>query len=450
MNKIICLFLVVAGPATALAQPKEAPRLLSLASVLAEVESANLDALIAREGVTQAVESIRRSRSGLLPQAQVDIGQSRNRDVFFGFGDPFQSSIYNRFAADLSVTLPVINMTSIAQYQESKHTAEITRFDYEAAVEDLKLAASEVFVASLRAREALDLANASLARAQGLRKIAADRVEAGRNNPIDLSRARLEESNDRQIVIEREMAVFEADQRLKQFLNLDLLDPVEPLAFDIEPQQNLPRFPDVNLGDVLEQRSDYLAQLKAGERARLLVKAADWQRLPSLNMYGSYGYATETPFDGDEMNDWTMGISVSIPVFEGFRTRAEKAIAESQLRAVEHRVVDVERKVHNEILVAWENVRAAQSRLVVGRENLALANETYNFALNRFREGAVDNRELIEAQLGLDAAEINLLDLRLQLLLSKLYFARGSGAVDQILAATASPSTGSPGQIDNS
>jgi len=410
-----------------------APRLLSLAGVIQEVESANLDTLIAREGVTQAVESIRRARAGLLPQAHVEIGQSRNRTVFFGLGDPIHTEPFNRFAADLSVAVPVINMTSIALYQEARHVAEKSRYEYEAALEDLKLAASELFVASLRAREALDLARASLARAERLRKIAAERVEAGRNSPIDLSRARLEESHARQTVIERETAVFEADQRLKRFLNIDLLAPVEPLAIDLASSPaELPEHPPVNLGAVLEKRSDYLAGLKAEERARLLVRAADWQRLPSLNLYGSYGYATETPFDGEEKEEWSMGVAVSIPVFEGFRTRAEKAIAESQLRAAEHRVLDISRKVQSEVLIAWEQVRAARSRLEVGRENLSLAQETYRFALNRFREGATDNRELIEAQLGLDAAEINLLDLRLQHLLARLYFARACGSVETV------------------
>ena len=439
MNKIICIFLAALSAATTQAQFEAPPpdggdvRLLTLESVLTEVETTNLDTLIAREGVNQAIESIRRTRAGLLPQANVMLGQSRARTVFFGQGDPIHSTIYNRFGADLQVNLSVINMTSIALYRESKHTAEIARFQYDAALEDIKLAAAEVFVVGLRAREAHELSKNSLERAGRLRKIAADRVEAGRNNPIDLSRAKLEESSARQTVIEREAAVFSADQQMKRFLNLDLMAPIELIAYAIESDDALPRYPEINLGDVLKERSDYLAQLKSKERARLLVKAADWQRLPSLNLFGSYGFATETPLDGDEDSAWSMGVSISVPVFEGFRTRAEKSIAQSQLRAVERRVLDVEKKVHSEILVAWENLRAAQSRLVVSEENLALAKEAYQFALDRFREGASDNRELIEAQLGLESAETNLLDRRLQNVLTHLYYARACGSVEAVL-----------------
>lgn len=414
------------------------PQRLTLERVLTEVESTNLSTFAAREGVAQAMEGIRHARSELLPHAKVVVGQSRNRSVTIGldlesFGLSRQSDPFSYFSADLRVSQPLVDMAKIARYRESKHVAEISQFEYDAALEDIKLAAAEVFVASLRAREASDLAKAALDRSERLRVIAAERVEAGKNSPIDLSRARLEESNARQTVIEREAVVYQVDQQIRLFLNLDLLSPVELLPFEMDTSEELSRQPPVNFGDVLKQRSDYLAELREQDRARLLVRAADWQRLPSINVFGDYGYVTESAFDGDEKSDWSLGVSVSIPLFEGYRTRSEKVIAQSNLRATERRLLEIERKVRSEVLVAWENLRAAQQRLFVGTENIEFARETYQFALDRFREGQSDNRELIEAQLGLDSAETHLLDLRLQYVLTRLYFARACGSVEGIL-----------------
>ena len=79
-------------------------------------------------------------------------------------------------------------------------------------------------------------------------------------------------------------------------------------------------------------------------------------------------------------------------------------------------------------------------------ENLRLAQETFDLAEERFRHGATDNRELIEAQQGLDQAETDLLDLKLFRLLASLRFAHARGSVesfaDQPIAVAGNTSPG--------
>lgn len=410
-------------------------RVLSLGAALAEVENTNLSMLAAREGLEQAVEGVRRARAGLLPNVTLAAGQSRNQTVTVGlglerFGVSRQSDPYSRFNAGVSLDVPLVDLVSIAKYRESKYVNEISEFEYQAALEDIKLAVAETYVGAMRARRALELGHEALLRAEELRGITERRLEAGAANRIDLMRAKLEVSSAKQVVVARETVVFESERLLKLLLDIELdveleLLPVE--SAELSPVETL------DFKELLLRREDYLARLTEEDRARLLVKAAGWQRLPSLNAYGDYGYVSEKAFDGDEEENWTVGVAFSIPLFEGGKNKADKAIAESNLTAVELRLREVEQQVRNEVEVARKRLLEAESSLELAEEALELARATFEFALDRFQNGAGDNRELIEAQLGLASAETNRTDAQLLLEQGRFRYASAKGELESVL-----------------
>lgn len=411
-------------------------RVLSLQSALVEVEETNLSLLAAREGLEQAVEGIRRSRAGLLPSIRAVAGQSRNQTVTVGlgledFGASRQSDPYSRFNAGISVNAPLIDLVSIAAYRDAKYVSEISSFEYQAAVEEIKLVVAVTYVGVLRARDALGLGRVALERAEELRAITEDRVEAGAANRIDLMRAKLEVSQAKQVLVSRETAVFEGEHYLKLFLDIDLSRSLELLPLSAKQRTQLSGLETLDFRELLSKREDYLARLTEEDRAKLLVKAAGWQRLPSLNAYGDYGYVSEEAFDNEVDENWSVGISFSIPLFEGGKNRADKAMAESHLSQTEQKLRQLEQQVRNEVEISWQRLLEARSSSVLAEETLELASATFRFALDRFQNGAGDNRELIEAQLGLSAAETNLSDSQLLLEQGRLRYASALGEVSR-------------------
>src|SRR5690606_28890997 len=106
----------------------------------------------------------------------------------------------------------------------------------------------------------------------------------------------------------------------------------------------------------LAHRADLRAAETLLKQNELEVRAARYDRLPSLALVGSAGKAAEVGFDGDETTVWSGTVSLSVPVFDGNRIRAATTIAKSRLRAQQIRVEDLRRRIAAEVRLAVQDM----------------------------------------------------------------------------------------------
>jgi outer membrane protein TolC len=125
--------------------------------------------------------------------------------------------------------------------------------------------------------------------------------------------------------------------------------------------------------------------------------------------------------------NWTASVSVSYPVFDGFRTRTQVAEAESGLRAVELRKTDLERTVGMEVQSALADINVTEQKLEIERLKIKQAEDTLRIADERFRNGLLSATELIDAQNSLEGARLNALQLVYNHTLSKYNLYRACG-----------------------
>src|SRR5690606_27653029 len=97
---------------------------LSLGETLARVEAENLQVLLNREVVEQAMIRVARERSALFPQLSLDASQTRTKPVLIGQGledfVPPEMSPSNRFDARLTASVLLIDPMTIATYRSAK------------------------------------------------------------------------------------------------------------------------------------------------------------------------------------------------------------------------------------------------------------------------------------------------------------------------------------------
>src|SRR5690606_29748493 len=258
-------------------------------------------------------------------------------------------------------------------------------------------------------------------------------ADAGVATQIDVTRAQAVLAAAEQDRLQQETVVAESEFQLERLLGLPLDESLQLVPVQL-PREAPPQDSVSLEATAFEQRADYLRARRSLEQNDLEVRAARFNRLPSLALQGSYGEASETPFNGDESTIWSASAAVSLPVFDGLRTGALTRLAMSRRRAQELRLRDLEHAISIEVRLALQNVRSRFAQIEVAETSLQLAQDELQLALTRFEQGVADNREIIEAQNRLVIAGDNRVEAIYQYNLSRVELARARGSVRDLIA----------------
>ena len=108
---------------------------------------------------------------------------------------------------------------------------------------------------------------------------------------------------------------------------------------------------------------------------------------------------------------WTAALTVSYPVFDGFRTRTQVAEAESALKVTETRLSEQERAVALDVETAVADLQAAGQKLEIEKVKIRQAEDSLRIAEERYRNGLLSATDLVDAQNTLEAARLNALQI---------------------------------------
>jgi len=292
---------------------------------------------------------------------------------------------------------------------------------------------ANAYLASLEARERLQLAEATVkSRRDGLR-IAKRRLDAGVTSALDYSQAET-------LLTQAEIELAALKLTLAQSENLlaslvgapidrDLPDRI-PLADQGRAEALAAGLP----SELLTARPDIVAAEERLRAARANIGAARAAFFPSITLTGSYGYASSELGDlvGADGSTWSYGPAITLPLFDFGRRRANLDVAKArEIQAI----ADYERTIQEsfrEVADALAGRRFlaeqvdAQERATYAQRRLA------ELARTRYREGVVSYLEVLDAERNLFAAEQALLQVRRAEVsnLVSLYVALGGGLIE--------------------
>lgn len=402
-----------------------------LASALQAVEGANFDVLLSQESIFQAQESARNSRANLLPNVTFDATQRRSRSASFG-STVTRSGVNSRFDMGLNGRLDLLDAQNIASYQAAKLGVSVAELDAETTRESVRAAVASVYLQHLRNLARLDLIDANISRADALLDLAVRQRDAGVATQIDVTRAQAQVAIAQQARLQQETELQSSELRFKRLLSLEADAPVALSPFSLRVSEADPAAGSAETV-ALEQRTDLARAERLLDQSDLEVRAAKFNRLPTLSLTGNYGRAAEEAFDGNDAQVWSTGISLSVPVFDGLRTGSLTRLALSRRRANQLRHDDLADAIAAEVRLAVQNTRSRRAQIQVAQTSLALAEDELRLAQIRFEQGAADNREMVEAQNRLAIASDNLLEATYQYNLSRVELALATGDVRGIL-----------------
>jgi outer membrane protein TolC len=118
-------------------------------------------------------------------------------------------------------------------------------------------------------------------------------------------------------------------------------------------------------------------------------------------------YPTTLPAFDDWRTNWTVGLSVSLPLLTGGRIRAEESIARADLDEANARLQLTRELADVDAASARSDLRAARAEWEASAGTIEQATRAYNIAELRFREGISTQLELSDARLLLAQAQVN-------------------------------------------
>jgi outer membrane protein len=133
---------------------------------------------------------------------------------------------------------------------------------------------------------------------------------------------------------------------------------------------------------------------------------------PNINFLTTLQYQAQ--YDNDKWpssNDWNRnyysGITISIPIFDSWRTPAKVKQAKIEYKQSQLSEADLEDNLKLDIEQNWWNYQKARESLVTQGQSVEMAKRGLEIARVRFENGVGTQLELFESEVALAAAENN-------------------------------------------
>lgn len=433
----LCWLASPAGlPAQSSSNDGQAARLIDLAETFRLVDSQNLDLAAARQGVLGTAQNIVRERARLLPSVDLRASQMRaqttNSSLAKLFGASGDTGVGNRFDGKLAATVPLVDAKALTDWKVAKFNNEVAELDLDGLRQDLFAAAAEFYYTVLRNEASLAVIHANMERDQTLLELARNQFQAGVATPIDVTRAEVRLAADQQDLLRQETALLESQLNFKRLLKLDYGEPIalQESGLPNEP----PQLRQSELAGILQARPDYRKALRELDRNRYARRMAPWEQAPNVALVGDYGAADSELWNNAWQEEWSVGVTFSMPVFDGFRIRANKIQADTLIRQQEAVLQSIANQVEANYRLSLQDVAARFQEIKVARLQVDLSEKELALARTRFQEGVSDNRDVVEAQANLALANDGLVDAIFRYHLSRVSQARVFGEVRRLAA----------------
>jgi len=322
----------------------------------------------------------------------------------------------------------VFNWNYIQKERAAAQSVKAAEFSYKDARELVVLVTGNAYLQAIAGAARVETAEAQVQTAQTLYTRSSDQLKAGVIPAIDALRAQVElQSRQQQLIAARNEY---AKQKLALARVIGLALGQEFVLADKAPYDALiPPTLEEGLRRAYASRSDYQAALAQARAAELSRRAAAAERYPSFDLEGDYGDIGVNP--GNSNGTFHVAGTLTVPIFQGGKVRADTLEAEATLRQARARLEDLRGQIDNDVRTVLLDLNAAADQVQVARSTVDLAEQTLAQAQDRFAAGVSDNLEVVQAQESVASAHEAYISSLYAHNLAKVELARALGNAEQ-------------------
>jgi len=314
---------------------------------------------------------------------------------------PFTSvDIRARVAEDL------LDVSNIRRYQASKAAYRAVQHDRKNTDDTVSSTVAKAYLNALRSDADVEAYQANVALAEAVLKQSENQKTAGTGTGIEVTRAKVQLSNEKQHLLAVQNERTKAYLQLLRAMGMNLgtqLELSDKLSYEPTDEISL----DQAQAEAIKNRPDIKAQTERESAARLNANSVKLERLPSLVAYADYGTTGTNGNIVSLLPTRDYGFALRVPIFDGGRRDARRAEAASQFRQERVRSNDLREQVELDCRTALDTLHNAEEQLKVAEEGLTLSGSELTQARRRYAAGVASSLEVTDAQTRLERARDN-------------------------------------------
>lgn len=414
--KNLLLFLLIL-PLTIIGQTKF-EKAITLDDAIALALEQNADLKVAEMEVSKSEEKIRETKSGLFPKLEASGQYQKYLDkpvIFLPPGSPFGSTLKigsdNSYTAAASLSMPLFSWTLFEAVALSNDYLELTKQSYIATKNKIVGDVKKAFLAALLTSETRSVMQQSLKNAEDNLDNIKRLNSAGSLSDYDALRAEVQVENLRPMIIQMDNNYKLSLEALKVAIGLNAEEKIEVSGnLDSGSTPTIPSEQEI-INEFLQNNPqlsilDY--QVKLNNRNISIESSAHF---PTLAAFGSYQYqAQANDFNFSDYN-WVktsiIGLQLSIPLFNGFKTSAKVNQAEIGYKQSVEQKRNLTEALKTQALSILYRVQQAIFRIKGLDKTILQAEEGYKIAKTRLENNLATLLEVNDAELALRQAKLN-------------------------------------------
>ncbi len=314
-------------------------------------------------------------------------------------------------------------MSTIKQQEMNSRIAELNVAQNENSIEE---SIAQLYVQILYATDAVQVNESTVEVSTAQYERGKIMYELGSIALSDLAQLEAQVSTDNYQLVMSQSTLQDYKLQLKQLLELNGEQEMNLL---------LPVLDDTNVLDPLPDKSDvYYAALVLRpeiEASRLNMEASDLDikiarsgYIPTINLSAGIGTTNSngTDYTFSEMvkQNWnnSLGISISVPIFNNRETKSAVAKAKIQRQSYELDLLDEQKTLYKTIENLWLDANNSQQQYVAAKEKLKSTQISYDLVQEQFNRGMKNTVELLTEKNNVLSAQQEMLQAKYMAILS--------------------------------
>ena len=416
-----CVFLLFV-PIIVLAQ--EAEQTFTLSQGIRHALLHSREYQVAQKDVEVADEKIKEARAAMLPRLSLDTNYTYNGDLptivldsesFSALrGAPpgssdsktieLQMGAVHNIQGQVRVSQPLFTWGQLSNtYKQAVIGKRAAEYALAAVHFNIELKVQQAFYGVLLAESFVKVSEQSLAQVEKRYKLAAQQKAIGSTTRLEVIRANVQVVNSRSQLIQARQQHKLAVENFKLILGLPLDQPIE-LSGSLQAEVT-----EVELAQAIATAQNHrpeIQQLKLQElMSEAQVKVAKSGNKPKVSSFGSYLFNDSESQSFD--TSWSVGVSVSFPIFDGFATRSrvnQARVKQDQVRTHKDQLID---SIKLETKSAVFDLETAKELIAAQEGIVEQAAEGLRIANVQHEAGMITGVELTDVELSHTQAQVN-------------------------------------------